>query len=77
MPLIRPPDEYGEPKPKEQSEPILTDWEDDRRIQLFLNVKSWKCPKCGMTNFGRNKACVPPCRFPRPAHYIKSRGLEP
>lgn len=74
MPIIGPPQEYG--VTESQSETELSDFEQNRRIQLFLNVKSWKCI-CGNTNFGRNLLCADfRCKKPRPPHYTKSKGLD-
>lgn len=62
MPLIRPPNDYGIPEPQlAEDKPLLTAeqifWR-NRRVQLFINVKPWKCAECGCTNHGRNKKCA-------------------
>jgi hypothetical protein len=59
MPIIGPPSD----KFYEDEEPIKKPigWEIHRRTQIYLNVPPWICPKCGLTNFGRNKSC-PYCR---------------
>jgi hypothetical protein len=75
--IIKPPSsEYELPIVKEV---IPRNWEENRRIELFLNVKSWKCSECGTTMFGRVLACVY-CKVryrkhvPRPTHYTKENG---
>lgn len=36
----------------------------------FFDCPNWICPKCILTNFGRNKFCADKkCNFPRPAEY--------
>lgn len=68
MPIILPPsyDEISE-FTKRQYDYIL-----HRRITLFLNVKSWICSKCGLTNFGRNLRCADKlCQTERPNGYTK------
>jgi hypothetical protein len=74
MPTISPPNQYGiESIEVDSKSERLTDYEDDRRIQLFLNVPPWRC-ECGNTNFGRNKLCADfRCKMPRPADYRKVR----
>jgi len=81
MPLIQPPNDYGIPQPElieDKPKPRTSDAE-NRRIELYLNVKPWKCPVCGTTMFGRCMECVY-CRIrsgihtPRPAHYTKQGG---
>jgi hypothetical protein len=27
-------------------------------VKWFMNVPSWKCSKCGLTNHGRNEKCA-------------------
>lgn len=71
MPLITPPRDDDYPsftKEEEQPEKVeLSDWENHRRITLFLNVRPWLCPRCGITNFGRNQYCANfKCKIPRP-----------
>lgn len=80
MPLITPPNDYGDkPVEKEKTTVVDSSWEERRRIELFLNVKPWKCPDCGTTMFGRVLYCVY-CKLrlgkhtPRPAHYTKEHG---
>ena len=64
MPIISPPNEYGNQSTESKK---LTEWEDSRRIELFLDVKPWVC-SCGGTNFGRNKFCADfKCKLPRPS----------
>lgn len=64
MPTIEPPNDntLEEEEPKKKLPPYvppfgLTPWEDNRRVELFLNVPSWICV-CGLTNFGRNLRCA-------------------
>lgn len=78
MPLIKPPSDYGLPEPQFLEEtPVLSEreiWERNRRMEIILNVKPWKCPQCNLTNFGRNKHCARwTCKLPRPADF----KLEP
>lgn len=76
MPTIKPPSDYGIPEPKLIEEPLSVDkeWEETRRIALYLDVKPWLCPECNGKMFGRVKACVF-CKFrrgihvPRPSNY--------
>lgn len=36
-------------------------------IKERLAIKPWKCPKCGLTNFGRNRNCADfRCRLEKP-----------
>ena len=43
-------------------EPISTD--ENERIRIFLDIPNWVCPKCRLTNFGRNKYCADlKCRY--------------
>jgi hypothetical protein len=60
MPLIQPPNDYGIPQPEliEPNEDAQKIWERNRRIEIYLNVKPWKCGECGATMFGRMKYCV-------------------
>jgi hypothetical protein len=79
MPLIAPPNDYGEKPVEEKTEVAPCSWEEHRRIQLYLNVKPWKCPECGATMFGRMLYCAY-CKIrhnkhtPRPSHYTKAGG---
>jgi|EndMetStandDraft_8_1072994.scaffolds.fasta_scaffold32728_4 predicted RNA-binding Zn-ribbon protein involved in translation (DUF1610 family) len=79
MPLITPPNDYGQPEPKEEKVVTPCSWEEHRRITLYLNVKPWKCPDCGATMFGRMLYCAY-CKLrlnkhtPRPSHYTKEHG---
>lgn len=79
MPLIKPPNDYGMPEPELRTDKPVFNYEQNRRIQLFLQAKTWKCHECGTINCGWNLECVY-CRMrnskhtPRPAHYKKSTG---
>ncbi len=74
MPILDTPPNEDEPEQEIVVKPAS--WEEHRRVQLFLNVASWKC-ECGITNFGRNLQCAKDtCKKPRPAHYSKIRGLK-
>lgn len=67
MPIISPPSDNGEIA---RTETELTEWEQNRRIELFLDVKPWVCPRCNGTNFGRNKFCADfRCKLPRPKEW--------
>lgn len=74
MPLIKPPNDYGIPEPKLlEVYDANKDWEETRRIELYLDVKPWLCPECSGKMFGRVKACVF-CKHrgihtPRPSNY--------
>jgi hypothetical protein len=64
MPTILPPhDDYqeeieGNTNDNEYVPPDgLTPWENQRRVDLFLNVPDWKCI-CGLTMMGRVLKCV-------------------
>jgi len=79
MPLITPPNDEGYPESvrEELPESGLTDYENNRRIQLFLNIQPWLCPACGLTNFGRNLKCADwRCKTPRPADFVNRRKYE-
>ena len=75
MPRIGPPinreypTTFEEPKP----EPVKLDWEkeweDRRKIFLYLDVEPWKCPTCGGMNFGRMLYCIG-CK-------VRHRGIIP
>lgn len=71
MPVIGPPkddylNEIGKP-PVSDCTAARYDW-----VRWFMDCKSWKC-KCGLTNFGRNKACAwDKCRKPRPIEYVEN-----
>jgi predicted RNA-binding Zn-ribbon protein involved in translation (DUF1610 family) len=78
MPIILPPDDMTTFPQEELKKPEkLFTWEEHRRIQLYMNVPPWKCPKCGVVYHGRVKICriiyssgnPPPCNEPRPADY--------
>jgi hypothetical protein len=77
--IIKPPNEYGIPEPKLlEFHDSTKDWEENRRIQLYLDIKPWLCPECGGKMFGRVLACVF-CKFrrnkhvPRPLSFKKER----
>lgn len=63
MPLIGPPkdNEY----PDFHEEPIQG--KPQKWYDWYLNCPNWICPKCILTNFGRNKHCADTrCKEPRP-----------
>ena len=79
MPLIAPPNEYEEPKSEPVPESKLTDWEQDRRIQLIMNMNPWTCSSCGGVNHYLCKLCCgrfkksDPCYGVRPPNHSKVR----
>ena len=69
MTLIGPPVDNSYPDLPEEPVPIKNDWDEYRRVQLYLNCKPWKC-SCGLTNFGRNRNCAKwTCKKPRPSDW--------
>ena len=79
MPLIGPPNEYDKPVPESVEPSKLTDYEQDRRIQLILNLNPWICSSCGGVNSYLTKLCCGrhkksnPCYGVRPANHSKVR----
>jgi len=46
--------------------PVIKTQIDHEWIRQFMDVPSWKCPDCRLTNFGRNEKCANDrCRRPR------------
>lgn len=71
MPILTPPPSEDEPEREVVVKP--SSWEEYRRVQLFLNVPSWKC-SCGLTYQGRVLKCVrKECGKDRPSDYSKVR----
>lgn len=54
--MIVPVPTHNEPEQGETKTPAH-EW-----VEWFLCVPSWKCTKCGLTNFGHNKLCAD-CRI--------------
>lgn len=74
--IINPPDEYSTPV-KEKTEVEPSTFESRRWTELYLNVNSWKCASCGLTNFGRNLKCADQrCGLPRPTDYKKRKSND-
>jgi hypothetical protein len=60
MPIIAPPPDtvYQEETTSSEATPDrLKEWEQYRRIQIYINVNNWICPVCSSTVFGRCKRC--------------------
>ncbi len=69
MPIIGPPRDVYPEFPEDTPIPRNNSWDEHRRVELFLNCKSWKC-ECGLTNFGRNRNCAKwTCLKPRPSDW--------
>lgn len=72
MPLIEPnfDEELIQPE-----RPKANPSENERRckyVNEYLDVPHWRCPSCGLTNFGRNKKCADfKCRLERPWNYVE------
>jgi rubrerythrin len=46
------------PSPKYEEPEVSIEERTDDWYRNYLAVPPWKCPACGLTNFGRNKHCA-------------------